>query len=162
MQDTITSVTRSSHRWISDTKTVIFPGKIRIIPFQVPPNRQKQNARGVCALGRSWEGVGETGLDIDMRLWTAEPNGEDRVTAWAEGLELRKRLRILGASSRPLRIRVGCCTLCSRSWRIVKLNTSSPGWSVKGEERQSWWWTLQTSPRMEMSAKERESECAPL
>ncbi|MPC41449.1 hypothetical protein E2C01_035039 [Portunus trituberculatus] len=54
-------------------------------------------------------------------------------------LEIRKRARMLGVSPRRSGIQVRYCTSCSRSWRIVKLNASSPGWSVKGEESQSWW-----------------------
>ncbi|MPC27258.1 hypothetical protein E2C01_020426 [Portunus trituberculatus] len=46
---------------------------------------------------------------------------------------------MLGVSPRLSGIRVGCCTSCSSSWRIAKLKASSSGWSVKGEERQSWW-----------------------
>ncbi|MPC22555.1 hypothetical protein E2C01_015572 [Portunus trituberculatus] len=37
MPDTITFVKRSTQRWVSDTETVIIPGKISIIPPQVPP-----------------------------------------------------------------------------------------------------------------------------
>ncbi|MPC43806.1 hypothetical protein E2C01_037459 [Portunus trituberculatus] len=36
--------------------------------------------------------------------------------------------------------------------RIAKLKASSPGWSVKGKEIQSWWRTMK-SPRMETSTK---------
>ncbi|MPC67034.1 hypothetical protein E2C01_061193 [Portunus trituberculatus] len=45
---------------------------------------------------------------------------------------------MLGVSPRRSGIRVGCCISCSRSWRVAKLNASSPGWSVEGEESQSW------------------------
>ncbi|MPC40303.1 hypothetical protein E2C01_033858 [Portunus trituberculatus] len=38
MPDTIISVVLTTKRWDSDTETVIIPGKIRIIPPQVPPN----------------------------------------------------------------------------------------------------------------------------
>ncbi|MPC37683.1 hypothetical protein E2C01_031173 [Portunus trituberculatus] len=37
MSDSITSVMRSGDSWIADTETIIIPGKISIIPPQVPP-----------------------------------------------------------------------------------------------------------------------------
>ncbi len=36
-------------------------------------------------------------------------------------------------------IRVGCRTSCSRSLSRAKLKASSPGWSVRDGESQSWW-----------------------
>ena len=35
---------------------------------------------GICTLGDPEE-IGVTGQDTDMRLWSEEPNREDRVTA---------------------------------------------------------------------------------
>ncbi|MPC77543.1 hypothetical protein E2C01_072000 [Portunus trituberculatus] len=60
-----------------------------------------------------------------MRLCSEKPNGEDRVTGYAEGLELRKRSRMLKVSSRRSGIRIGCCTSCSRNkiylyWRRAR------------------------------------------
>ena len=55
-----------------------------------------------------------------------------------QGLEVRKRSRMLGLSPRRSGIWVGNCTSCSRSWRIAKLKVYSPGWSVKEDESQSW------------------------
>ena len=47
----------STQRWVSVTETVIIPGKISILPSQVPLNWQKQNATGVSALWDPEEGL---------------------------------------------------------------------------------------------------------
>ncbi|MPC20836.1 hypothetical protein E2C01_013800 [Portunus trituberculatus] len=43
----------STQRWVSDTKTVIIPGKISIIPPQVSLNWQRRDASGTSDFGAS-------------------------------------------------------------------------------------------------------------
>ncbi|MPC30319.1 hypothetical protein E2C01_023580 [Portunus trituberculatus] len=54
MTDTITSIMYSAQCtdiWVSDTRTVIIPGKINIKHSQVPTNWLRENARGISDLG---------------------------------------------------------------------------------------------------------------
>ncbi|MPC38607.1 hypothetical protein E2C01_032119 [Portunus trituberculatus] len=55
MPNPVISVMRSTQMWIFDWEKVIIPEKISMIPPQVPPNWQRQNARGTSALGHPEE-----------------------------------------------------------------------------------------------------------
>ncbi|MPC14727.1 hypothetical protein E2C01_007497 [Portunus trituberculatus] len=57
MSNTNISVIRSAQRWVSDTETVIIPGKISIIPPQVPPTGRGKMAEAPAFWGilrRNW------------------------------------------------------------------------------------------------------------
>ena len=109
----------STQRWAPDTEAAIIPKKISIIPPQVSQLAKAKRQRHL-RFGGSWGGIGEIGQDTDMRLWSEKPNGEESVTAWGKGLQVRKRSRMLGVSPRRSGIQVGCCTSCSRSWKRNK------------------------------------------
>ncbi|MPC65566.1 hypothetical protein E2C01_059704 [Portunus trituberculatus] len=51
MADTITSVMRSAHRDVSLTRKLIIPGKISIIPLQVPPTGRGKTPQAPPLLG---------------------------------------------------------------------------------------------------------------
>ncbi|MPC71245.1 hypothetical protein E2C01_065517 [Portunus trituberculatus] len=72
MPDTITSVMRLAHS-VSDTKTVIIPGKISIMPPQVTPTGRGKRQRHL-----RFGGIGEIGQETEIRLWSEEPNGDNR------------------------------------------------------------------------------------
>ncbi|MPC34286.1 hypothetical protein E2C01_027670 [Portunus trituberculatus] len=81
-------------RWVSDTKTqkpYSFHGEISIVPPQIPQPAEAQCQRHLC-FGGSWGGIGKIGQDTGITLSLEKLNGEVKLTAEAEGLEIRRRL----------------------------------------------------------------------
>ncbi|MPC36767.1 hypothetical protein E2C01_030235 [Portunus trituberculatus] len=77
----------STQRWVSDSKTVI--RKISIIPPQGLPNGRGKTPEAPLLLGG---GIGEIEQDIEMGLWSKEPNSISRRIRGKEKIKSVRRI----------------------------------------------------------------------
>ncbi|MPC58620.1 hypothetical protein E2C01_052627 [Portunus trituberculatus] len=71
-----------TQRWVSDTETIIIPGKISIVSAQVPSNWKRQNGRGTSTLNKRKEGSCKRPLGLHMAVPGREGEGLQVAEGW--------------------------------------------------------------------------------
>lgn len=89
----------SRQKWVSDKQAVFLPRKVSIAPPQVSQLAETKRHRHLC-YGRFWGGTEDALGKVGVKLWSEEPDGEDKMAGKAQGSKVRKIFKNVGRISK--------------------------------------------------------------